>query len=113
MTRPDKGWTRQAFEHVLKLDASRTVVDQHGHYTDPHTHEMWASFKAGLAYSPHKGTFVIAEVHDDRPYFNPTPQTYAFKDLAKTAMRSCAERLGTTCAVYQQITSYNPANHLD
>jgi hypothetical protein len=92
----------------MKLDESRTAVDKYGHYVDPHTHEMWAAFKHGLAYSPHRGTFVIAEIVDGKPYFNPTPRTYAFKDLAKSAMTATCERMDTPCAVYQQIAMCNP-----
>jgi hypothetical protein len=90
----------------MSLKPEQCVLDANGHYVNPLTHAMWHAFKAGLSFTPERGTFVVAELDRGAPLFNPAPRVYPFKDLARKAMRDTAFRLDRKCAVFQQITTF-------
>lgn len=104
----DRGLTRKAFEHALRLNPEQCLLDANGHYVNPLTHALWGAFKAGTSYAPTRGTFVIAELQRSTPYFDPVPRTYPYADLARQAMRDQALRLNRKCAVFQQVTVFTP-----
>jgi len=104
-----KSFTRLAFEHALRLTTDQCITDRHGHYINPMTQKLWAAFKAGTNYTPSRGTFVIAEIHNGNPCFPPEVGTFAFKDEARAAQRDQALKTGAICAVYQQVSSFNPS----
>jgi hypothetical protein len=107
-----KSWIRQAFEHAMRLTPEQCKMAGE-HYADPLTHGLYSSFKAGVNSSPTRGVFVVAEVHNGVAVFPPSGQSvYHFKDLAKQAQFQRANQAGVTCAVYQQISVYDPTRKL-
>ncbi len=108
-----KGWARQAFEHTVRLSPDDTVTNAHGEYTKQHTQDLWRAFKAGLGFTAQKGLFVVAEIHDGHPYFPANVFKHDFKDEARDAQKRLALKTGAICAVFQQVSAYNPANNQD
>jgi hypothetical protein len=102
-----KGWVRHAFEHALRLPPECCLMES-GHYTNPLTHDLFVAFKAGLAITPTRGQFVIAELRSGTPHF-PNPAIYPFKDLARDAQRDHSHSTGAVCAIFQQVSVYDPA----
>lgn len=102
-----KGWMRMSFEHAMRLTPQQCkTVD--GHYVNPLTHALYAAFKAGISCSPSRGTFVIADLHEGKPYFPQDEEVHAYKDLATKAQRARANKTGAVVAIYHQISAYDP-----
>lgn len=102
-----KGWVRQSFEQAMRIPPERCAM-QGGHYTDAATHELFAAFKAGLAMTPQRGQFIIAELRSGVPHF-PNLTLHPFKDLARDAQRSQSHNTGAVCAIFQQVSVYDPS----
>lgn len=102
------GWKRQGFEAALRLSTEQCVRDEWGHYTDELTKKLWEAFKAGMAFTPTKGSFVVARMRDGLPVFENRPIVFDFKDDARAFQKKLALESGSVCVTYQQISSYNP-----
>lgn len=109
MSMSDKGHLRRGFERELRLKPHQCEINEYGEYTNKLTHALWAAFKAGHGFTHRRGTFVIAEMHDNKPHFVPSPVTYDYMDQAKDAQRLVALHTRSVTAVFQRISAFNPA----
>lgn len=110
MSAVEKGHLRRGFEKELRLKPSQCEVNQYGEYTNKLTHALWAAFKAGHGFTHKRGTFVIAEMHDNKPRFLASPITYDYMEQAKDAQRLVAQHTRSVTAVFQRVSAFNPAN---
>jgi hypothetical protein len=108
MSASEKGHLRRAFEKELRLKPEQCSVNEYGEYTHKLTHALWAAFKAGHGFMHKRGTFVVAEIHDNRPQFKPLPVTYDYLDHARDAQRRIAIQTQSVTAVFQRVSAFNP-----
>lgn len=105
-----KGIMKAAFERALKIPHQHQAIGPDDNYSHGPTQKLWLAFKAGVNYTPTKGSFVIAEINQwGLPEFSRTPFIHEFKDAARLAMRDQAVKSGAVCVVYQQVSAFNPA----
>lgn len=106
---PKKGFLRAGFERELRLMPEQCEVNDHGEYVHKLTQALWGAFKAGHGFMHRRGTFVVAEMHENQPRFVPSPVTYDYLDQARDAQRLVALHTQSVTAVFQRVSAFNPA----